>query len=143
MASIHASEATLVAMKAPFPHVVLCFIHPRSTSYLQCCIQTQATTTLARSVVDGSLDVIVMKRGTAATVFGRMGVTRHHKTRRDAQVGVRCVPTAMPTSKKASRRPRHSMPTMSSSPSTSSRSPLPKTPWNGPGPSQTHRLSPS
>ena len=34
-ASIHASEATLAAMKATFPHVVLCFLPPRSTSYLQ------------------------------------------------------------------------------------------------------------
>ena len=44
--------------------------------------------------------------------------------------GVHCVPTAMPTSKKPSQRPRQ--PTMSSSPSTSSQSPLPKTTWTGP-----------
>ena len=37
MASIHASEATLIAMTATFPHVVLCFIPPHSTSYLQPC----------------------------------------------------------------------------------------------------------
>ena len=54
MASIHASEATLIAMTAKFPHVVLCFFPPRSTSYLQpcnvavfrsfkSCIQTQAS----------------------------------------------------------------------------------------------------
>ena len=30
MASIHASEATLAAMKAAFPHVVLCFIPPKA-----------------------------------------------------------------------------------------------------------------
>ena len=58
----------------------------------------------------------------------------------------------MPTSKKPSQRPRHSIPATSSSPSTSSRSPLPKTPWNGPWqrrqttrttrPCQTLRLSP-
>ena len=33
MASIHASEATLAAMKAAYPHVVLCFLPPQSTSY--------------------------------------------------------------------------------------------------------------
>ena len=33
MASIHASEATLTAMRAAFPHVVLCFFPPRSTSW--------------------------------------------------------------------------------------------------------------
>ena len=37
MASIHVSEATLIAMTATFPHVVLCFIPPHSTSYLQPC----------------------------------------------------------------------------------------------------------
>ena len=39
---------------------------------------------------------------------------------------------SVPTSKKPSQRPRHSTPTMSSSPRTLSRSPLPKTPWTGP-----------
>ena len=58
MPSIHASEATLAAMMAAFLHVVLCFIPPQSTSYLQpcdlavsrgfkSCIQKQASTTLA------------------------------------------------------------------------------------------------
>ena len=37
MASIHASVSTLAAMRATFPHVVLCFLTPRSTSYLQPC----------------------------------------------------------------------------------------------------------
>ena len=37
MAIIHASEATLSAIKAAFPPVVLCFFPPRSTSYLQPC----------------------------------------------------------------------------------------------------------
>ena len=37
MASIHATEASLAAMRATFPHVVLCFIPPHSTSYLQPC----------------------------------------------------------------------------------------------------------
>ena len=37
MAGIHASEATLAAMKAAFSYVVLCFIPLRSTSYLQPC----------------------------------------------------------------------------------------------------------
>ena len=73
MPSIHASEATLAAMMAAFLHVVLCFIPPRSTSYLQpcdlavsrgfmSCIQTQASTTLARFVIDGSFDDVVMNK---------------------------------------------------------------------------------
>ena len=73
MASIHASEATLAAMKAAFPHVVLCFLPPQSTSYLQpcdvavfrsfkSCIQTQASATLARSVLDGSFDGLAMNK---------------------------------------------------------------------------------
>ena len=37
MASIHATEATVAAMKATLPHVVLCFVAPRSTSFLQPC----------------------------------------------------------------------------------------------------------
>ena len=73
MASIHASEATLAAMKATFPHVVLCFIPPRSTSYLQpcdvavfrsfkSCIQAQASATLTRSVLDGSFEGLAMNK---------------------------------------------------------------------------------
>ena len=73
MASIHASEATLAAMKAAFPHVVLCFLPPQSTSYLQpcdvavfrsfkSCIQTQASATLARAVLDGSFDGLAMNK---------------------------------------------------------------------------------
>ena len=53
--------------------VVLCFIPPRSTSYLQpcvvavfrifkSCIQTQASATLARSVLDGTFDDVVMNK---------------------------------------------------------------------------------
>ena len=74
MASIHASEATLAAMRDAFPHVVLCFIPPRSTSYLQpcdvavfrsfrSCIQSQASATLARSVLlDGSFEGLAMNK---------------------------------------------------------------------------------
>ena len=73
MASIHASEATLAAMKAAFPHVVLCFLPPQSTSYLQpcdvavfrsfkSCIQAQASATLARSVIDGSFEGLAMNK---------------------------------------------------------------------------------
>ena len=73
MASIHASEATLAAMKAAFPHVVLCFLPPQSTSYLQpcdvavfrsfkSCIQTQASATLARAVLDGSFEGLAMNK---------------------------------------------------------------------------------
>ena len=34
--------------------------------------------------------MIKKKKGTEATVFGRIGVARHHKNRRGAPVGVRC-----------------------------------------------------
>ena len=89
MASTHASEATLAAMKAAFPHVVVCFLPPRCTSYLQpcdvavfrsfkSCIQTQASATLARSVLDGSFDDLAMNTGKAVPVFGRMGISRSH-----------------------------------------------------------------
>ena len=71
MASSHASADTLAAMRATFPHVVLCFLPPRSTSYLQpcdvavfrsfkSCIQAQASTTLAHSVNDGSFEGLAM-----------------------------------------------------------------------------------
>ena len=70
---MHASEARVAAMKAAFPHVVLCFIPPQSTSYLQPCdvavfrsfkssIQTQASATLARSVLDGSFEGLAMNK---------------------------------------------------------------------------------
>ena len=73
MASIHASEATLTAMRATFPHVVLCFFPPQSTSYLQpcdvavfrsfkSCIQAQANAALARCILDGSFDGLAMNK---------------------------------------------------------------------------------
>ena len=73
MASIHASEATLAAMKAAFPHVVLCVLPPQCTSYLQpcdvavfrsfkSCIQTHASATLAHAVLDGSFDGLAMNK---------------------------------------------------------------------------------
>ena len=73
MASVHASEATLTAMRATFPHVVLAFLPPQSTSYLQpcdvavfrsfkSCIQTQASATLAHAVLDGSFDGLAMNK---------------------------------------------------------------------------------
>ena len=68
MTSIHASEATLAAMRAAFPHIVLCFIPPHSTSYVavfrsfKSCIQAQASATLARSVLDGSFDGLAMNK---------------------------------------------------------------------------------
>ena len=37
VASIHASEATLAAARAAVPHIVLCFIPPRNSSFLQPC----------------------------------------------------------------------------------------------------------
>ena len=42
MASIHASEANMIAMKATFPHVVRCVIPPQSTSCLQPCDVAEA-----------------------------------------------------------------------------------------------------
>ena len=59
--------------RAAFPHVVLCFLPPQSTSYLQpcdvavfrsfkSCIQTQASATLARAVLDGSFDGLAMNK---------------------------------------------------------------------------------
>ena len=73
MASIHASEATLAAMRATFPHVVLCFLPPQSTSYWQpcdvavfrsfkSCIQGQASATLARSVLDDTFEGLAMNK---------------------------------------------------------------------------------
>ena len=73
MASIHASLCTMTAMRAVFPHVVLCFLPPRSTSYLQpcdvtvfrsffCCIQTQASASLACSVLDGTFEGLAMNK---------------------------------------------------------------------------------
>ena len=74
MVSIHASETTWAAMKATFPHVVLCFIPPRSSSYLQPCDVAvfrsfqelhpgkQASATLARSVLDGSFEGLAMNK---------------------------------------------------------------------------------
>ena len=101
IARIHASEATLAARKAAFPHVVLCFFPPRSTSYLQPCdvavfrsfksyIQAQASATLARSVIDGSFDDIVMKgawrRQSSSEWASR--ATMDSRIRRCAPVGV-------------------------------------------------------
>ena len=73
MASVHASEATLTAMRATLSHVVLCFIPPRSTSHLQpcdvavfhsfkSCSQAQASATLASSVLDGSFEGLAMNK---------------------------------------------------------------------------------
>ena len=73
MARIHASASTLAAMRATFPHVVLCFIPPRSTWYFQpcdvavfrsfkSCIQMQTSATLARSVIDSSFEGLAMNK---------------------------------------------------------------------------------
>ena len=64
MASIHASEATLAAMKATVPRVVL-YLHPCDLAVIRSfksCIQTQATTTLALSVLNGTFDDLVMNK---------------------------------------------------------------------------------
>ena len=63
----------LAAMQATFPHVILCFLPPRSTLYLQpcdvavscnfkSCIQAQASATLAPSVIDGSFEGLAMNK---------------------------------------------------------------------------------
>ena len=137
----------LAAMRAAFPHIVLCFIPPHSTSYLQpcdvavfrnfkSCIQAQASATLARSVIDGSFDGLAMKRHGGASLWP-MGISCSHGLVRREQgvdnwMASLCAQAATPSSAMPSTRPLHSTPTVSCSPSTSSRSPLPKTPWTGP-----------
>ena len=72
---------------AAFPHVVLSFLPPRSTSYLppcdvavfrsfKSCIQTQASATLARSVLDGTFRRLGHEQSMAAPVFGRIWAAR-------------------------------------------------------------------
>ena len=90
-ASNHASEGTMAAMKAKFPHIVLCFIPPHSTSFLQPCdlavfrsftswIQAQAS---AHSCPLRHRRLVRRRRrddqGKATTVFGRMGSSRSHE----------------------------------------------------------------
>ena len=157
MASIHASEATLAALKAAFPHVVLCFIPPRSTSYLQpcdvavirsfmSCIQAQAIAALARSVLDGSFEGLAIEQRHGG--FGRTGISRSHgPLRREQGVDNWMASLARRQQRRVPRGRRRGRGT----PTTSSRSPLPKTPWNGPWqrrqtmkttrPSQTRRMS--
>ena len=140
MASIHASAATLAAMRAKFLHVVLRFIPPHSTSNLQpcdvavfrsckSCIRTQATTTLARSVLDGTFD----EQGMATSVFGHLAQSRTSATRtRFRQLGgVHCVPTATTISARLLQRPTSCTPMATYSRNRSNQSPLPKTlcPW--------------
>ena len=103
MASIHASEATLAAMRAAFPRIVLCFIPPHSTSYLQpcdvavfrsfkSCIQAQASATLARSVLDDSFEGLAMnkawRRQSSAEWASRAATDFATRTRRGQLVGV-------------------------------------------------------
>ena len=95
MASIHAGEPTLAVMKAALPHVVLCFIPPPSTSYLQPC------------------DVAIFRSFKSCA-------SRRRQPRRWRALQ-RC------PLQRSRRRGRGTMPTMSSSPSTSSWSSLTKT----------------
>ena len=74
MASIHPSEATLTAMMATLPHVVLASLPPRkhvvpaapatwpSSAGFKSCIQAQASANLACSVFDGSFDELIMNK---------------------------------------------------------------------------------
>ena len=146
MASVHASEATLAAMKVAFPHVVLCFFPPRSTSYLQpcdvavfrsfeSCIQAQASATLARSVLDGTFDGLAMnkawrhqssaERESRAVTYlcekNQAWTTGWRRVRADSDGACRDAATDAAT--------LHSRDDLFSK---SSRSPLPKTLRNGP-----------
>ena len=84
MASIHASEATLAAMKVTFPHVVLCFILPRSTSYLQPCdvaIFRSFKSCIASAALARPRWLLRRpghEQSMAAPVFGRLGISRSH-----------------------------------------------------------------
>ena len=142
MATIHTSDAALAAMKATFPHVVMCFIPPRSTSYLQpfdvdvfrsfkSCIQPQASATLARSVFDGSFDATVMNKA-----WRRQSST---------EWALRAIMDLWDENKAWSTRWRqlrarsdndfreaNELPLATCSRNGSSRSPLPQTLWNGP-----------
>ena len=106
---IHASEATLAAMEAAFPHVVLCFLPPRRTPYLQpcdvpvfrsfwSCIQAQTSATLAGSVLDGSFEGLATNRAwrrQSSAEWAAPAVTVFcDKTRCGRLVCVACVPTA-------------------------------------------------
>ena len=113
MASIHASEATLAAMRVTFPHVVLCFLPPRSTSYLQpcdvavfrsfkSCIKAQASATLARSVLDGSFEGFAInkawRRQSSAGWAARAPTDFATTTTPGARDGVNCAHRATPNS---------------------------------------------
>ena len=88
-ASIHASEATVTAMRAAFPLVVLCFIPPRSTSYLQPC-DVAVFCSFMSCIQDAGkrhscplrLRRLVRRRrhvqSMSTTVFGRMGSSHSH-----------------------------------------------------------------
>ena len=107
-----------------------------ATSYLQpcdvavfrsfeSCIQTQATTTLARCVLDGIFDDVGREQSMAAPVFGRMGVSRSHGATRTrlGQLGT--------ISARLLERPT-SCTLATCSRNRSNQSPLPKTLWSGP-----------
>ena len=147
MASIHASVDTMTAMRVTFPHVVLCFLPPQSTSSLQpcdvtffrsfkSCIQTQASATLARAVRDGTSKAWPRTKhgGASLRPNGQLAQSRTSAARtRFGTTGWRPLRAhSVAHSKKPSKRLPRSMLTMSSSPSTSRRSPLRKTLWSGP-----------
>ena len=86
MASIHTSDATMTPMMAMFAHVVLCFIPPRSTSYLQTCDVAvfRSFKSCIQTQVDHDTGLLRPRRflrsehSMAAPVCGRMGGLRSH-----------------------------------------------------------------
>ena len=136
---MHASEGTVGAMKAKFPHAALCCIPPFSTSFLQPsdlavfrsfenCIQAQASATLARFALNGTFDDVVMNK--AWRPNGPLGHSRTcaRGTRRGQLAGIACVTTATISAP----RPTSCTPLATCSRNRSNQSPLPKALWNGP-----------
>ena len=120
MASIHSSEATRAAMQATFPHIVLYFIPPRSSSYLQPC--DVAVFRSFKSCIQAQGEPQSCPLRPRSTTWSR---TRHGhdslrpngqvaqsrtsatKTRRGRLCGVARAPTATTISARPSKRPRH------------------------------------
>ena len=100
------------------------------------CIQTQASATLARSVLDGTFEGLainkVWRRQSSADSAARAvkDLCAQNKVWKTGWRQLRAQSDA--EFRDAVTEAADSTPTLSSSPSTSSLSPLQKTPWNGP-----------